>query len=635
VARLPRATIAKVAAVVVVVGVIGLGLVKGNGPSAEPTVQAYLLAWENGQYKAAAAMTTGRPAVAAGALKAASHELDAADLVLEMGRVTQHGAVATAHFYASVDLGSGGLSWTYQGSFGMRRTSAGWKVRWSPSDIVPGLRPGDRLAVLSSMPSRAQIDDSAGGPLARPSPVYVIGVRPDRLAHPRETANALAAVTGIVDSAQVYGQIVAAPSTSFLELVRLGPAQYARLRAKLAKVPGLTVFERRARLFDSIAPAVTGSVGTETSAVLRQQGVPYRPGSTVGLSGLQAAYQGTLAGSAATEVLLENASGHVVSVLRRWPGGRATAVRTTIDSGVQVAADQALAGLPESAAIVAIQPGTGRILAVAQHQAGGMPAVSALAGQYQPGQAFTIVSAAALLDSAGVTASSPIPCKAENSIGGIKFSNHPREVGLGSQPAFSVDFAHACGTAIAGLSILLNAKELASAAKGFGIGADWQLKIGSYTGTIGDPTGYGQVAATSVGLGGVQVSPLDMALAAGLVQSGTWHSPELVTSPNDDPPLVLRGKFSAQVVSSLRALMRATVTKGAGTAANVGGGLVYGQIGNSALSSAGKAGRGLRTAWFVGYQGKIAFAVVEFAKSADASSAPLAGTFLQDLRADS
>jgi cell division protein FtsI/penicillin-binding protein 2 len=630
VAGLPRAMIGKLAAVVVVVAVITVGLVKGGGTSAEPTVQAFLLAWENGQYKAAAAMTTGRPAAVADAMASSAIQLDAADLVLQMGSVTQHGGTASAHFEASVDLGSGGLNWSYQGSFAMRRTSAGWKVLWNPSVIVPGLQPGDRLAVLTSMPNRAQIQDSAGRPLTRPSSVYVIGVRPSRLAHPRKTANALAAATGILDSSQIYGQIIAAPATSFLALVRLRPATYDRLATRLGKVRGLIVHRRTERLFDSIAPAVAGSVGTETAAILRQDGVPYRPGATVGLSGLQAAYQHTLTGAPTTEVVLQNAAGHQVSVLRRWAGSRGTSVRTTINGQVQSAADRALAGLPQSAAIVAVQPGTGKILAVATHRAGGMPAVDALAGQYHPGQAFTIVSTAALLESGFSANSGPIPCKAENLIGGVRFSNHPAETGLGSEPPFSADFAHACGTAIAGLSIQLNATELASAALKFGIGENWQLKVDSYAGTIGKPVGNGQIAATAVGDGGVQVSPLDMALAAGLVQSGTWHSPALVISPADDPPLVLRDKFSAQVILSLRELMRASVQKGAGTPADVGGGPVYGQVGNSSLGSAGKH---LRSAWFVGYQGKIAFAVIEFTKSPDVNAAPLAGVFLRDLRA--
>jgi cell division protein FtsI/penicillin-binding protein 2 len=629
--------IGKIAAAVVIVVVVTFGLVRGGGSSAEPAVQAFLLAWENGQYKDAAAMTTGQPTVVAAALAGEYRQLDATDLVMKMGSITQHGDTATARFHASVDLGSGGLSWSYQGTFAIDRGGSGWKVQWSPSVIVPGLRPGERLAVLTTVPRRAQIEDAAGRPLARLSAVYTVGVRPGKLAHPQETADKLAAMTHL-NASQIYGQIIAAPSSPFLGLIRLRPAAYVRVDAKLRRIPGLIVVRRSERLFDSIAPAITGSVGTETAAVLREDGVPYRPGSTVGLSGLQAVYQRVLTGSPTTEVVVQGKSGHQVGVLQRWVGGRPAPagpaaagrgdpVRTTISSRVQLAADDAIAELPGSAAIVAVQPGTGRILAAATHRARGMPAVSPLAGKYVPGQVFTIISTAALLEGGfNANSSYPVPCRAESSVGGGRFTNHPADVGLGAHALFSEDFAHACGTAFAGLSLNLTAKDLVRAARQFGIGSGWKLPVGSYAGDIGSPAGIGQIAAASIGGGGVRVSPIDMALAAGLVQSGRWHAPVLVPSPADPPRVP---QITAQVVSSLRTLMRATVTSGAGAAASAPGGDVYGQIGNSSLGSSAK---GLRSAWFVGYQGNVAFAVIELTKSPNASAAALAGAFLQDLR---
>jgi hypothetical protein len=76
--------------------------------------------------------------------------------------------------------------------------------------------------------------------------------------------------------------------------------------------------------------------------------------------------------------------------------------------------------------------------------------------------------------------------------------------------------------------------------------------------------------------------------------------------------------------------MRSTVTSGAGRPADVGGGQVYGQVGSAPLRS---GRQGLRTDWFVGFQGNVAFAVVELTRSAHDSAAPLAGQFLRDLRA--
>lgn len=594
-------------------------------PSAEPTVQAFLLDWESGQYSAAATLTTGEPAAVAAELSGAYQQLGANDVSLGMATIAQHGDTADAHFNASVDLGHGGAPWTYQGAFGLHRDGSGWKVVWRPAVIVPGLRPGLRLAVVSSMPQRAQLLDAEGTSLAPLSPVVTVGVVPGQLGNPARTAAALASATGL-QSSQILGWIAEAPVAGFLELVRFSPQQYAQLSSRLSLVPGLIVEHQQMRLFDSIAGGVTGSVGTEATAALQEAGVPYRPGTTVGLSGLQQAFQRSLVGTPTTQVVEESASGRVMSVLKSWPGRPGTNVTTTINSRVQDAADSAIGTVPGSAAIVAVSTTTGQVLGVGERTAPGMPAVDGLNGRYQPGQAFTIVSTEALLAS-GFDLGTPIPCNASNEVGGENFTNYPPEPDLGPQPPFSTDFADACATAFAGLSLRLSARSLQSAASGFGLGAGWQLPLGSFAGALQQPSGQAALAADSVGNGGVQVSPLDMALAAAVVQSGTWHAPSLVTSPAD-PRLSPREPFGSGVVSALRTLMRSTVTSGAGHAANVAGGPVYGQVGSAPLGTAG-----LSTAWFVGFQGNVAFAVLQLTRSPSVSAAPLAGRFLSDLQA--
>ena len=630
---LPRAARVRVAAIATVVALLAIGVAVGLGsprPSAEPTVQSFLLNWENGQYRAAAALTTGDPVTVARSMSDVYQQLDADDLSLGLGRISQHGNDATARFNATVNLGPGGAAWNYQGSFALRRMAGSWKVLWSPAVIVPGLRSGLRLAVLTTIPPRAALLDSAGRPLTEPSLVYEVGVRPGGLAHPAATAAQFAKVTGL-DPDQVLGEIQVAPAARFLELVLLKPSSYARARHRLSRVPGLVVKQVQIRLFNSIAGAVSGSVGTETARVLRDSGVPYRPGTTVGLSGLEQAFQRTLVGTPTTEIVTEDHTGKVVSVLTRWPGGPGTPVKTTINATVQEAADQAVGSLPESTAIVAVRPSSGQILAVADHAGQGMPALQPLDGRYQPGQAFTIVSATALLTD-GVQLSNSIPCNPMNPVGGQNFANYPPQPGLGSQPPFLTDFAHGCQTAFAGLSLRLTAKSLAAAADQFGLGARWQLPrpLSAFAGSMQPPSGVAGLAADAIGNGTVLVSPLQAALMAATAAFGTWHPPSLVISPGD-PALAPRTPFSTQVAQNLRTLMRATVTSGAGRAANVPGAPVYGQAGTAPLS--GAAGKWV--SWFVGFRAGVAFAAIEVTNAPSTSAASLARLFLRGFPASS
>jgi len=626
--RGPRSRLrwARLGAVVAVAGLVGVGLVRPGVPSAEPTVTQFLLAWQSKHYLAAAELTTGPPGTVARQLARAYQRLDASELTLSMRGITQDGKTATAQFEASIDLGGSGLTWSYANSFAMADGSRGWRVRWSPSVIVPGMTDREQLAVVSKLPPRAQLLDSAGHPLEVLSKVYEVGVIPGQLTDLQLTAAELSDVTQI-QSSQIAGQMEQSLSSAFLPLLTLSPHQYALWGDQLRRIPGVQIRPRTERLLDSIAPDVVGSVGTETAPVLRLDGEPYRPGTTVGESGLQLAFQRQLTGTPKTEVVLQQPRGKSV-VVKEWLGTPAKSVRTTLNSNIQIAADRALSQLPDSAAIVAVQASTGKILAVASRKAGRLPALSPLDGQYEPGQAFTIISSAAVL-AGGMSTSAQIPCHGSNPIDGRNFANDPPVQGLGSTPSFRADFTHGCSSAFAGLALSTSASELTQASQEFGINDGWSLPVSdSYAGQLGQTSGEAQLAAALIGIGGVRVSPLGMALAAAVVDSGRWHAPSLVAGlgdPSTSPPAAA----SAAVLAELRGLMRSSATTTSNSVADVGG-KVYGQAGNAPFS-----GKRMRISWFVGYEGGIAFAVAELSRSAATTAAPLVGSFLQNVRAGS
>ena len=165
---------------IVAVGVLVIGLATGFGsePSAEPTAQAFLLAWQQQHYAAAGALTSASPGTAAADLKNAFAQLDATQLFLTMDSVTQHGGTAEASFTATVDLAEEGRVWTYHGRFGLSKAGGTWTVQWAPSVVYPGLGQGQRLAVVTQFPDRAAVLDAKGQPLQVPSLVYVVGVMP-------------------------------------------------------------------------------------------------------------------------------------------------------------------------------------------------------------------------------------------------------------------------------------------------------------------------------------------------------------------------------------------------------------------------------------------------------------------------
>jgi len=619
---------------IVVVGVLSIGTAVGfdSEASAEPVAQGFLLDWQQQQYAAAGALTTASPGAVAAALRGVFGEVDATALFLSMNSVVQHGATAEATFTASVDLAEQGRVWTYQGKFGLVKAGGGWRVAWSPSVIEPHLGTGDRLAVVTSFPSRGLVLDSAGQPLQHPSSVFVLGVVPSALSDVGATASAFASATG-VEAAQVAGQIGAAPPAEFLRLASLDPVNYNRLWPRLHQVPGLIVKRSRQVLFKADATALVGEVGSEVDPALRADGTFYLPGTTVGVSGLEAVYQRQLLGAPATSIVELSPSGSVIGVLAHWAGAPGTSVQTTISSPVQRAALVALDSVPQSGELVAVKASTGQVLAVAQHTGTvPLPAGGPLAARLSPGTAFTIVSAAALLES-GLAVNTPISCDNSFTVGGQTFTSY----GTGEQRPFSADFANACSTAFAGLSERLTSAQFSGIVKDFGLNGDWsQLQVPAFSGSVPSPGNDAQLAAETIGKGNVLVSPLAMAMVAAEVDSGAWHPPSVLSAQagtaaksgaTADPPGEPSGPaavLDSSAMSALRGLMRGAVKSGAAHAANVSGAPVYGQVGLTRTSSGWLS-------WFVGYRGDVAFTVIEAGSTQQLSAAALAGAFLSAL----
>src|SRR6185437_8951335 len=112
--------------------------------------------------------------------------------------------------------------------------------------------------------------------------------------------------------------------------------------------------------------AVLGGVGPATAEQVEQSGGKIALGEQVGQWGLEKAFDDRLAGAPARRILIRNAqSGAPVRTLKKLPGKAPHSLRTTLSLPVQKAAESALNGVDAEAALVAVKPSTGDILAIA------------------------------------------------------------------------------------------------------------------------------------------------------------------------------------------------------------------------------------------------------------------------------
>jgi cell division protein FtsI/penicillin-binding protein 2 len=300
-----------------------------------------------------------------------------------------------------------------------------------------------------------------------------------------------------------------------------------------------------------------------------------------------------------------------------FPGEAGTPVRTTIKGSVQAAANAALAAIPTSGEIVAVDSATGHVLALASHNDAKtpLPGGGLLNARIRPGIAFTIVSAAALLRD-GLPVSSPLPCQGVANVGGQTFVYSPAQ---SPSATFASDFAAGCGTAFATASLRLTPLDMAAAEKAFGLGAPWDLEVPAFSGRATAALGEAGLAAQAIGASGVEVSPLAMAMIAAEVDSGVGHSPVLLTG---DPPAMWHAPLSVDQLNALRGLMHKAVQSGPARAANLSGAPVHGQAGVV------QTGPGAWLSWFVGYRGGMAFAILQAGRTKAQAAASLGAAFL-------
>ncbi|WP_165495262.1 penicillin-binding transpeptidase domain-containing protein [Actinomadura roseirufa] len=294
-----------------------------------------------------------------------------------------------------------------------------------------------------------------------------------------------------------------------------------------------------------------------------------------------------------------------------------TKVRTTLDAGVQEAAERAAASRP--AAIVALRPSTGEILAVAD----GLGGLGAFGGHYPPGSTFKVVTAAALLDG-GMDAGSEADCPAVVTTAQRTIHNDAGHAF--GRTSLREAFAQSCNTTFARLAVEeLGARRLAEAARAFGFGVPLTPGLSVGDGSFPDPGSGAELAEAAIGQGRVEATPLLMASVAAAVADGTWRPPRLLS-----PELVRAGgqrlaePHAVPGAAALREMMRAVVT--GGTAAEAG--LPAGVAGKTGTAEFGEGSH----AWFIGYRDDLAFCVfVQGGGSGPKVAAPLAARFLRAL----
>jgi penicillin-binding protein A len=305
-------------------------------------------------------------------------------------------------------------------------------------------------------------------------------------------------------------------------------------------------------------------------------------------------------------------------------------VYTTLDPKAQQVAIQQLAG--RAGSVVALDPQTGAVKVMYSNpgyddnkpnapgssqlnratQAGGD------GGGYPPGSTFKIVTAAAALDSGRYTPSSTVNGKSPVTISGVPLSND------NNQPFGTIDLTtaltYSVNTVWAQVAEALGRSTMTTYMQRFGFYSKPPLDyppgelIASRPWSFGKPSRpyppgspNEDIGRIGIGQGGLQVTPLQMAMVAAAVANGGKLMVPRLTDRVVDPdgrtvetikPSVYNQVMKPSTAAALAQMMKKVVDEGTGTAASLGSISVAGKTGTAQV---GIVGSNLTQPWFIGF----------------------------------
>jgi len=408
---------------------------------------------------------------------------------------------------------------------------------------------------------------------------------------------------------------------------RMTLREAAQVESHRLDLPGVMIQAESQRNFPTglTASHVIGYVGEVSADQLEQADfADLHQGSIVGQYGVEVTYDRFLRGRAGQKLIEADALGHekrTVSVEKPRAGDD---LYLTIDLRLQKLAEELLGD--EAGAIVALDPKTGEVLALAsrpafdpnvlsreltpkqwdeivQHE--GRPLNNrATQGQYPPGSVFKIAMAAAALETKTVEPSTQIRCA-----GGYQFGRRfYRDWKAGGHGLMNVTQAlvHSCDVFFYTAGQRMGIDTIASYAKLFGLGSPTGIELPSERGGIvpspdwkvkarGEQWLPGETISASIGQGYVTVTPIQMAsLTATVANNGVPVRPRLVRAVMDratgrvlELPSVPLSRLSLKpdTLAIIRSALAGVVTEGTATRAKSSLVTIAGKTGTAQIAA--------------------------------------------------
>jgi len=339
-----------------------------------------------------------------------------------------------------------------------------------------------------------------------------------------------------------------------------------------------------ARATNGAGGIVTGETG-EPGRKLADQvaALGYPKGIEMGTSGLELAFERTLAGTPGGKLLAVGDGGKAVLAQRAPTAGKP--LRTTIDAKLQDATAAALGSTYGGAAVLDAK--NGDVLALA-----GL----AFSAPQPPGSTFKVITASAALEAGETSLDEEFPVETSTVAGGREIANAYDEACGGTLVA---SFAHSCNTVFAPLGVRVGGEKLVEESEQYGFNSPPTLYNAEALAltrppesTIPNPLeNETEVAVSAIGQGEVLATPLEMASVSQAIANQGIRSPTAMVKA----PALAGGYPDVEVVppdiaDQVKKMMIEVVASGTGSSAALPDVTVAGKTGTAELGTTTSSG---------------------------------------------
>ena len=465
----------------------------------------------------------------------------------------------------------------------------------------------NRINMRIIPPSRGEVFDRNGVPLARNAPSYRIVVVREDAGDVAEVLERLGKVVDLDPEEVERAMAEMKRSAPFLPITVADEVTWedlSRVSVNAPALPGVTpeVGLSRVYPFGSDYAHVLGYVGPVSDYDLEKLEDPDQllriPRFQIGKVGVEAKAEDLLRGKGGAKRVEVNATGRVMRELDRREGTAGSDLQLTIDSKLQSYVQARLNG--ESASTVVMDCTNGDLLAISSAPTydpnlfvRGIStrdyaeltenkyrplASKTVQGIYPPGSTFKMITAMAALEEGLIGPDDTVYCPGHLEVSGRRFHCWKR-AGHG-WVNLQNSLKQSCDVYYYDLAVKVGIQKISAMANRFGLGIrhdvpmsavaagltptkDWKLR------THGDDWRVGDTVNASIGQGYMLASPLQLAVMAARLASGNEVKPRLIKSVDGIEQPTLGGESLGLNENNLRKMRRAmfdTVNDRRGTA---------------------------------------------------------------------